>query len=677
MSSDASRQVASPRLDPQFHHNATSPIAPGVTTPVSADTSQKPDEFPFPQASQPADKMPFAVDVPGSNSPPPPPHPPSSAAAPGSASASGSPLLLKDVIHLFHCQLCDTLFTEPVTLPCGRTICKRCIPPAHVRSRISYPAVDDRLEGFRCPFKSCAKEHTLGDCGIDVTLNKLAGHIRKAMNMRGPTAATAAAAAAPTTVVASQPTHATTTSQIHSPASTLLSQSMPADPGHHPDDADDRHTHHQSHRKHTATGNEPAKQGDHHDDDAEQASSPLARAQQLTRSELDCQVCYALYHDPLTTGCGHTFCRSCLHRILDHSRYCPICRRRLSISPLLNRASCPSNASLARIIETLWADELAARKVTIEADEAARRRDLETPLFICTLAFPQMPTFLHVFEPRYRLLVRRALEGDKTFGMVLPRRPRHAGDAAFHELGTLLRIENAQFFPDGRCLIETVGLSRFRVVRHGALDGYAVSSVERIDDISLEEEEATEAAEMAAAAAADAAPFPFPTSPDDDDKNDNDHASASATAASDHDSGDGGGGRRASRTTTSTTSSPPPPITVPSLETMTTHDLMQLATDFVRRMRDQSVPWMTDRMLAIYGECPVQDPSVFPWWLGSVLPVKDAEKYRLLGSASVRERLKICCRWIIEWETKTWYATSISSSSSGVSRVGGGDGRAA
>lgn len=261
-------------------------------------------------------------------------------------------------------------------------------------------------------------------------------------------------------------------------------------------------------------------------------------------------------------------------------------------------------------------------------EEAARMQDLETPLFICTLAFPQMPTFLHVFEPKYRLLIRRALEGDKTFGMVLPRRPRYAGDASFYELGTLLRIEHVQFFPDGRCLIETVGLSRFRVVRHGAFDGYAVSRVERIDDISLEEEEATEASEMAAATAADAAKFPPP---------DAENASLSGYASS-----------------MSTTPSVAP-ITVPSLETMTTQGLMQLATDFVSRMKEQSVPWMTDRMLAIYGECPVQDPASFPWWLGSVLPVKDSEKYRLLGSASVRERLKICCKWIIEWETKTWY----------------------
>lgn len=516
--------------------------------------------------------------------------------------------VLEDVIHLFHCPLCNTLWTEPVTLPCGKSICKPCIPEAHVRSRISYPAMEDRREGFLCPFTACAKEHTLGDCGMDVTLNKLTDHIRREMN-RG-------------TSLAQQSANAETT-QIHHAPQTSSS------------DLFDSHQNAQSQPspnvEHDILEAEPVSNGADIDQNLINRKASFARVQELARSELDCQVCYALYHDPLTTGCGHTFCRSCLHRILDHSPYCPICRNRLSISPLLNRTTCSANASLTKIIQTLWSDELATRRGTIEAEEAARLQDMGTSLFICTLAFPRMPTFLHIFEPRYRLLIRRSLEGDKTFGMVLPKRPRHPGDANFYELGTLLRIENAQFFPDGRCLIETVGLSRFRVVRHGSLDGYAISSVERIDDISLEEEEATEAAEMAAAIAADSARFPPP---------DAENASLAGYASS------------------NSTSSPP--ITVPSLETMTTQDLMQLATDFVARMREQSVPWMTDRMLAIYGECPVQDPAAFPWWLGSVLPVKDAEKYRLLGSASVRQRLKICCKWIIEWETRTWYVATAS-----------------
>lgn len=48
------------------------------------------------------------------------------------------------------------------------------------------------------------------------------------------------------------------------------------------------------------------------------------------------------------------------------------------------------------------------RKTAVEQEEREAR--LSTPIFVCTLAFPGMPTILHIFEPRYRLMVRRCLE---------------------------------------------------------------------------------------------------------------------------------------------------------------------------------------------------------------------------------------------------------------------------
>lgn len=40
------------------------------------------------------------------------------------------------------------------------------------------------------------------------------------------------------------------------------------------------------------------------------------------------------------------------------------------------------------------------------------------PVFVCTLALPTIPCPLHVFEPRYRLMIRQAMEsGARQFGM--------------------------------------------------------------------------------------------------------------------------------------------------------------------------------------------------------------------------------------------------------------------
>lgn len=38
---------------------------------------------------------------------------------------------------------------------------------------------------------------------------------------------------------------------------------------------------------------------------------------QLT-SDFECTLCLKLFYEPVTTPCGHSFCRSCLHQSMDH-----------------------------------------------------------------------------------------------------------------------------------------------------------------------------------------------------------------------------------------------------------------------------------------------------------------------------------------------------------------------
>lgn len=345
------------------------------------------------------------------------------------------------------------------------------------------------------------------------------------------------------------------------------------------------------------------------EDFADFGMEALHDLQKEARTLMDCQICFNIFLEPMTTACGHTFCRSCLQRTLDHSRCCPVCRRKLAMNPILNHTICPSNERLTTVIDTFWGNDLRSRKeIPVPA--------FDVSLFVCTISFPTMPTFLHIFEPRYRLMIRRALDSDRTFGMVLPKRPEHPGDAPFHEYGTLLHITNAHYYPDGRCLIEARGMSRFRVISHSELDGYVVGNIERVDDVSLEDEEAGEASEV------------LPAGGEEDDSGSDESPIES---------------ERKCRG----------PETVAAIETMSTRSLMSFAQDFVERMKAQNVPWLNERMFALFGECPT-DPALLPWWLACMLPVRESEKYRLLQTSSVRERLKTCGAWVIEWETQTW-----------------------
>jgi len=101
------------------------------------------------------------------------------------------------------------------------------------------------------------------------------------------------------------------------------------------------------------------------------------------------------------------------------------------------------------------------------------------PVFVCTMAFPYVPCPLHVFEPRYRLMIRRTMEtGTREFGMAT-----RNGETSFSDYGTMLEIRDIQYFADGRSVVDTVGSRRFKVLSRSTRDGYNIADVEFLHDV--------------------------------------------------------------------------------------------------------------------------------------------------------------------------------------------------
>ena len=50
----------------------------------------------------------------------------------------------------------------------------------------------------------------------------------------------------------------------------------------------------------------------------------------LSVDDMECSLCYRLFYRPVTTPCGHSFCRECLDRCLDHQTNCPMCKSSLA-----------------------------------------------------------------------------------------------------------------------------------------------------------------------------------------------------------------------------------------------------------------------------------------------------------------------------------------------------------
>jgi Lon protease-like protein len=89
------------------------------------------------------------------------------------------------------------------------------------------------------------------------------------------------------------------------------------------------------------------------------------------------------------------------------------------------------------------------------------------PLFpLNVVLFPGMPLPLHIFEPRYRKMVRDCLAADRTFGVCLIRSgPEVGGPADPYPVGTTCEILKVTHLDDGRMHLMTVGRRRFRVLR--------------------------------------------------------------------------------------------------------------------------------------------------------------------------------------------------------------------
>ncbi|KAM8747029.1 E3 ubiquitin-protein ligase TRIM21-like isoform 1-T1 [Acanthopagrus schlegelii] len=57
----------------------------------------------------------------------------------------------------------------------------------------------------------------------------------------------------------------------------------------------------------------------------------------MLENHLKCSICMETFKDPVTTGCGHSFCEKCLDRsLMINEAACPLCKEHLSKTPKVN-----------------------------------------------------------------------------------------------------------------------------------------------------------------------------------------------------------------------------------------------------------------------------------------------------------------------------------------------------
>lgn len=210
----------------------------------------------------------------------------------------------------------------------------------------------------------------------------------------------------------------------------------------------------------------------------------------IESSDFDCVLCSRTLWKPVVTPCGHTYCWICLDRCMDYSSLCPLCMSPLieqfQRRPHTRRISSPTLMSLSKRRSTKFIEEAMRRFVPIiysNRETQELEEEPYVPIFICTTAFPTVPCPLYVFEPRYRLMVRRVIEsGERQFGIVLP----NSEKCQYHDYGTMLDIRDCLMLGDGCSILSTIGRRRFKIVSRSEKDGYYTAKIDYIHDQPIE-----------------------------------------------------------------------------------------------------------------------------------------------------------------------------------------------
>jgi len=333
-----------------------------------------------------------------------------------------------------------------------------------------------------------------------------------------------------------------------------------------------------------------------------------------------CAICHERFLCPVTMRCGHTFCRHCLQRQFDSEAKCPQCQAKAKWpfkagladhhDPLKDWTF---NHHLASIISTCWRPWVLDRAKEVFDEDTLIPPDMDIPLFVCTTSYPTQPTYLRIFEPRYRRFLRRVMNStSQTFGMV-DSRPGPDENVTipgfnFSRSGTIIRVDRLKHTEDRDILIRTIGISRFEVKDAHKWDGYWAATIKAIDDCVDE--------------------VVKPRTPTEDANlislgyNPNDITLKGISRVSLHDTN------------------------LPTL--FTDAELMALIREYLELRLQNADPERWEVSLANIGPPPDDDIATYVWWFARFVHLRGEIGLRLLKSTSVRQRLQILVLYALQ-----------------------------
>lgn len=243
--------------------------------------------------------------------------------------------------------------------------------------------------------------------------------------------------------------------------------------------------------------------------------------------DVTCVICCDILFRPVVAPCGHSMCFECLAKLCEmasgrheqaQGRYvgravCPLCRQMLHATSKRDLTVC---FAFDRLLGAQYPEHYAAREAkeaerpplpsASVAEGAAPEGRLEDAtgvlgIFVsATALLPFQKLHLHLFEPRYRALVRDAMRSGRRFGVMSTAQAHWLGPG--RGAGVEVEVVQCRETPDGRYHVELNGRRPFRVLRQwNEEDNLLKAHVEYLcmdaEDEAGAEDRAAEAAEIA------------------------------------------------------------------------------------------------------------------------------------------------------------------------------------
>lgn len=208
---------------------------------------------------------------------------------------------------------------------------------------------------------------------------------------------------------------------------------------------------------------------------------------------LDCSICLSTLSEPITTQCGHTFCKKCLIKTMTDmpTRCCPFCRTEIN---RIGKENQLINEWLNYLnnIESYYPNEDQSAGSSSDEEETLQQPQYSIPLIQVSSAvsFPTQHCLFRILDLQ-RILKRSARRGYRKLYAICVFTKPSTND--FYEHGVMLQIDHIEHIADIRhSVVQATGLFRLRV-NHLTVDSNNcyTGDVVRLDDLVENSEDLT------------------------------------------------------------------------------------------------------------------------------------------------------------------------------------------